>query len=430
MLVGGPFRIYLSALADFCFRFWRWLHQEIMKQGDAWTKVRAWFDEYGRTVRFALTRYGVPADHRPDLVQEVFSTAYFALVRDEQIEHPRAWLRGVARGLASNFRRKAGHAGHELVDLDEAAGVVDPGPSTDKQVEDRERLRLIFERMDLEAQEILLDVHMERMSFEDIALERGISVSSAKYLYHKAVLQAEDAVKSLDSKSRAGVMLPLAFIKLIDSVRAESEISLETHSQILKSLERRLDAGKLGGKDQPEADHATASPSRMSPISIRITNPAASWHGPALIALVSGLAIGGIFGWLLHTPKSSEPAPSDMKRTTPTLAEAESSSPPLAPPVATFASTDSSPVPTAEGTQSHPRTIAPLSDEQRLLDRALAGIATGKTLSALDALTEHARRFPKSHAATRGRILVQVCDIPAARGAMQCSGVVSKSALH
>ncbi|MEO5729838.1 MAG: sigma-70 family RNA polymerase sigma factor, partial [Byssovorax sp.] len=330
-----------------------------MKQEQAWTTVRAWFDEYGRTVRFALTRYGVPADLLPDLVQEVFSTAYVALLRDEPIERPRAWLRGVARGHASNYRRKAGHAGHELVSLDEAAVVVDPGPSTDRQVEARERLRLIFDRMDLEAQEILLDVHMENMSFEDIALERGISAGSARYLYQKAVQQAEDAVKSLDSKTRGRIMLPLAFIELIHSVRAESEISPETHRHILESLERRLGTGKLGGKDQPEADHANARPSRMSPISMRVTNPAASWHGPALVALVGGLAIGGICGWLLHTPKGSQPTPFDLKRTTPTLAEAESTPASPAPGAATFASTDAGPLPPAEGMQSHAAPMAP-----------------------------------------------------------------------
>lgn len=400
-----------------------------MKQEQAWTTVRAWFDEYGRTVRFALTRYGVPADLLPDLVQEVFSTAYLALLRDEPIERPRAWLRGVARGHASNFRRKAGHAGHELINLDEVAVVVDPGPSTDRQVEARERLRLIFERMDLEAQEILLDVHVENMSFEAIALERGISAGSARYLYQKAVQQAEDAVKSLDSKTRSRIMLPLAFVELIHAVRAESEIAPETHRHILESLERRLGRGKLGGKDQPEADHANARPSHMSPLSMRVTNPAVSWYGPALVALVGGLAIGGICGWLLHTPKDSQPTPFDLNRTTPTFAEAEST-PPSPAGAATLASTDAGPLPPTEGMQSHPAAMAPLSDEQSLLDRALAGVAAGKALPALDALTEHARRFPRSHAVTRGKILVQVCDMPAARGTMQCSGVVSKSALH
>src|SRR5512132_2157004 len=330
-----------------------------MKQEHARITVRTWFEEYGGTVRLTLSRYGVPGDQLPDLVQEVFSTAYVALLRDEPIERPRAWLRGVARGHASNFRRKAGHAGHELVNFDEVPVVVDPGPSTEKQAEDRERLRLIFERMDVEAQEILLDVHMENMSFEDIALERGISAGSARYLYQKAVQQAEDAAKSLDSKKRSRLVLPFALVELIDFVRAESEISPEAHRHLLESLERRLDRGNPGDTDQPEADHANARPSRTSPISLQVTNPAASWHGPALAALVGGLAIGGICGWLLHTPERSKVAPLDVKPTTPTLAVAESSPPPSpAPGAATFASTDAGPSSPPEGMQSHPATTA------------------------------------------------------------------------
>jgi RNA polymerase sigma factor (sigma-70 family) len=400
-----------------------------MKPGDAWAEVRVWFDAHGNTVLFTLACFGVPAASRPDLCQEVFATAYAALLRDEPIERPRAWLRGVARGYASNHRRRSEHAMQVLVDPDELVGTVDPGPSPYKLAEDRDRLQRILERIDPDAQELLIDIRVDGMSLDAIARERGITVHQARYLYQKAVKQAEDAVKSVDSDERSSIMLPLAFARLIDSVRADAEMSPDTQRRIWASLERRIHAEQPGGDGPPDTGHAAAGSPPAPSLSIRPANPAASWHAPALIALGSGLLIGGVCGWFLHAPKSAEPAPLESRQPVPALSRAESSAPqPPSPSTSTAAAgTIADPIPEVESARVPPRDITPLSDEQRLLDRALAGIATANPLSALAALTEHARRFPTTHAATRRKILAQACDLPAARETAPCSGAAAGS---
>jgi RNA polymerase sigma-70 factor (ECF subfamily) len=55
-----------------------------------------------------MLRYlGVPEASLDDVTQEVFVIAGRKLEADEDVEQPRAWLFGIARGVASNWRRAA-----------------------------------------------------------------------------------------------------------------------------------------------------------------------------------------------------------------------------------------------------------------------------------------------------------------------------------
>src|SRR5689334_20980849 len=80
--------------------------------------LRSWFAAHLVTVRRALAWFGVTdREDRADLMQDVFFSAYLALVRGEQIDNPRAWLRESARKHASNYRhkeiRRSRHTGRE-----------------------------------------------------------------------------------------------------------------------------------------------------------------------------------------------------------------------------------------------------------------------------------------------------------------------------
>ena len=111
-----------------------------------------------------------------------------------------------------------------------------------------------------------------------------------------ALYPAEDAGKSLDSKERSVVVPPLVLAGLIDSVREDAEMSPDTQRRIREFLKRQINAETLGGERHPAMEHATVGSPPTSPRSVGITNPAAAWSRPALIALVGGLLTGGIGG--------------------------------------------------------------------------------------------------------------------------------------
>lgn len=138
--------------------------------------------------------------------------------------------------------------------------------------------------------------------------------------------------------------------------------------------------------------------------------------------------MSGVIGWLLHGPGAPRAALAEPERLAPIIAAELPSAPPVSPitvlPVATPAPTQTA---DREVALRHPVSAAPvsapvsapISEEQQLIDRAYSGSVKGKVLSVLDALAEHARRFP-SHTAVRSKILARACSRPEARGVAPC----------
>jgi RNA polymerase sigma-70 factor (ECF subfamily) len=144
---------------------------------------------YADFVQRVLLRYGqgVSEADVPDLVQEVFLTAYDAAPRYRNEGKPRAWLCGIALRLA----RRSAHRGARRTGLLERFGRLHaPRPAA---TEDPERLagqRLAIDRalarLPDAQREILLLHSVEQMSGEEIAAVQGIKVKTVWTRLHRA----------------------------------------------------------------------------------------------------------------------------------------------------------------------------------------------------------------------------------------------------
>ena len=411
-----------------------------MKPADAAPLVRQWVNEHGRAVEMTLARCGVAivAD-RADLKQEVFATAILTLLRGETIDTPGAWLKGCARKKASNHCRKESRKAPV-----EGGEVVSTMASPAQLAEDREAIRLAFECLDNESQDIVLAARAEGLSWDAIALERGITVSRARYLYTLAVTHMEAVLKREDSRTNKhrAVAFPILLAQVFDAIRAEVDSTPpELDRQVREGLDRFMEAAGAGGMD-PESERVSVA--RPSPISIQITTPpaAALTVGPVLGILGGGIVIGAIIGYLLHGASPDKPSPEPSRaRSIPVLARIESAGRmddvqaparlvPASGPVMMSGE------PPAQGRQGDrigsardPSRAAPASESRTLIDRARSTFRAGSARAALALLVQHAHRFPgKRDEQDRGKLLQLVCAAPAVRGAAQCADVAPSSA--
>jgi DNA-directed RNA polymerase specialized sigma24 family protein len=159
-------------------------------QAAAAIKVRPWSKAYTVTVRRALAWFGVTErEDRADLAQDVFFSAYLALVRGEQIENPRAWLRECARKHASNYRHKARRRSPHI-----GGDPLVYGKDPEQIMSDRERLTQALAVLTEGEKEIVLDIRVDGVSWGPAAQERGITIDQARYLYERAISKMDKAL--------------------------------------------------------------------------------------------------------------------------------------------------------------------------------------------------------------------------------------------
>jgi len=174
----------------------------------------------------------------------------------------------------------------------------------------------------------------------------------------------------------------------------------------------RLMAAVAGSATISSAGIASASPARRSFGRLLRMTPAAAVLAVALPVAAAGVAAAGAF-WLNESPEVGKPtlpvsqpsailAPKMAEQPLPVKPQAiEPPSEPNAP-----ASPKSS---GASGSES-PRSGNEIREEVALLSKAQAALSRGRPQEALEAITEHARRFPRGalveeRAATRVRTL-------------------------
>ena len=127
-----------------------------------------------------------------DVLQEVFTSAYKAMLADDRPINTRPWLYRIARNRCLNFLRAPRPSGQDTMDVFEGAS----GATTAETVQNREELRFIVSDVHAlpESQRTaLLLREMDALSYDQIALAMDTTVPAVKSLLVRARMSLAEA---------------------------------------------------------------------------------------------------------------------------------------------------------------------------------------------------------------------------------------------
>ena len=130
-----------------------------------------------------------------DVLQEVFASAYNAMLADDRPINVRPWLYRIARNRSLNHLRRPQHAGQDSMDVFERAG----GETTADAVHRREDFRLLVvdvQGLPESQRTALLMREIDALSYEQIAEAMETTVPSIKSLLVRARLGLAEAAEA------------------------------------------------------------------------------------------------------------------------------------------------------------------------------------------------------------------------------------------
>ena len=130
-----------------------------------------------------------------DVLQEVFASAYNAMLADDRPINVRPWLYRIARNRSLNHLRRPQHAGQDSMDVFERAG----GETTADAVHRREDFRLLIvdvRGLPESQRTALLMREIDALSYEQIAEAMETTVPSIKSLLVRARLGLAEAAEA------------------------------------------------------------------------------------------------------------------------------------------------------------------------------------------------------------------------------------------
>ncbi len=130
-----------------------------------------------------------------DVLQEVFASAYNAMLSDDRPINVRPWLYRIARNRSLNHLRRPQHAGQDSMDVFERAG----GETTADAVHRREDFRLLIvdvRGLPESQRTALLMREIDALSYEQIAEAMETTVPSVKSLLVRARLGLAEAAEA------------------------------------------------------------------------------------------------------------------------------------------------------------------------------------------------------------------------------------------
>lgn len=139
-------------------------------------------------VKAALMRRGRSEQDADDLVQEAW-VRLACYERENHVEQPEAFLMKAALNLSIDAHRSSASRGEQVV-LDEVV-LLDGKPGVEDVMLGRERLARLSEcvsQLSDQTREILLASRVEGLSYEEIARQRGMSISTVHKHIAKALL--------------------------------------------------------------------------------------------------------------------------------------------------------------------------------------------------------------------------------------------------
>jgi RNA polymerase sigma factor (sigma-70 family) len=147
-----------------------------------------WTDAFAR-VRAALMRRGRTVHEADDLVQEAW-VRLAGYEREQPVAQPEAFLMRTALNLSIDVHRTRVSYGEEVL-VDDVV-LIDTTPSAEAVLLARERvarLSICLSRLSEKTREIFLSHRIDGLSYQEIARERQLSISTVEKHVAKATLQ-------------------------------------------------------------------------------------------------------------------------------------------------------------------------------------------------------------------------------------------------
>lgn len=143
--------------------------------------VSSAFRQHFRFVWGTMTALGVPQSGVDDAVQDVFVVAHRRRRDYDGRASVRAWLYGIARGVARNHRRR----GRNRKEIGAGSGAQEaaaaPGPVPEDRLDQREtvaHVETILAGLDPKQREVFVLTHVEGMTAPEIAALLGIKLNT------------------------------------------------------------------------------------------------------------------------------------------------------------------------------------------------------------------------------------------------------------
>lgn len=137
------------------------------------------FREEFRYVWNTLRRLGVHERDLEDMAHEVFVRVHDQLPLFDPDRPVRAWLFGIALGIATNYRRLARHRLHLMAEPPE---VVDVARGADESLEQDEQAALVhaaLQKVALEQRAVLVLHELDGCAIPEVATTLGLSLNTA-----------------------------------------------------------------------------------------------------------------------------------------------------------------------------------------------------------------------------------------------------------
>lgn len=155
------------------------------------------FAEHVDFVARSLARLGVHERDVEDAAQQVFIVVHRRLGDYDRSRSMRAWLWGIARRLASDYRDLARHR-IELDDGAVAMQVVDGGET--ERLSARQIVHRALADLEPGRREVLVLYEMEGMTLKEVAEITGAPLNTVASRLRKARVEFADAVERLESE--------------------------------------------------------------------------------------------------------------------------------------------------------------------------------------------------------------------------------------
>lgn len=368
-----------------------------VRADDAAGPIAALFDEHCEFVCRVLRHHGVAESALDDSVQDVFVTAYRRWSTFEGRSSARSWLFGIARRIASGYRRRADTRARYL------SSEGDGTPGTEEpfaRAQAAQSLAALLSQIDRDKRTVFVLREIEGMTAPEIADALSLPVGTV----YSRLRAAWSGLGALAQRERTRVAATAATL---------------TRAKVAPERRRRM-WGAVAGAIVPRP----AAPAIAT----------AGWLAQLKWAVIGGsiaAALVGARALAVHPPSvrndeststsataSAPPHPSESRAdhsATPPAAVAASptTTPPprvVAPPQPTPRAEPPPqvrPAPTATPSKDDTAATDSLADELALLRRAQAFMNQGHAADALTVLQEHARAYPQgqlAHERRRARI--------------------------